>query len=415
MLSLPLFQLNAHIENVTAIAKRIPTAAVSHHIYIHLLRQVLLTMETADSSPSDQLKMIGAVHGVLPSRLSADGIAASLLTLLINRQESSCHQESNQLIKKLRALIRAIASELNSSFDGCLLLQSLLSFDIGECSWTIRDEENKARLMFQCVTLLAATSVSPERSQGVPAMRKPGLSTEEAIALKKNLTRARKLLLSWCCEDYAPLCQTTEQRAHENGNKVANGEDVAGAGSPDFGSILDGLEGSKYPPWLEVMRCVLLMENADSLRMQAFLAPDGSRFEAEPDWQEEAERINKCCSHGTELDDEMVWIVLKTALRRDGRIPSDIALPLLEHLFECCKKGQKSSLLLNDPNIIWELYNLVEYVPPVKPADWKRSLDHPHLHASQAYITKNENKSEKRNGIMIDETSPAEAGIQLPR
>ena len=43
-------QLNAHVENVTAVATKIPTLAVTKHIYGHILREILVTMDSHDSA-----------------------------------------------------------------------------------------------------------------------------------------------------------------------------------------------------------------------------------------------------------------------------------------------------------------------------------------------------------------------------
>ena len=91
-------------------------------------KQILLVMDLADSSASDQLKMLQAVHGVLPSTLCADGIAAALLTLLRDRAGGLAEMTTPQLVKKLRILIRSIAKILGGSFDGCELVEAMIRF-----------------------------------------------------------------------------------------------------------------------------------------------------------------------------------------------------------------------------------------------------------------------------------------------
>ncbi len=147
------FQFNAHVENVTVIAKRIPTGSVINHMYFKLLREALTVTETAGTPSSDQFKMIAAIHRVIPSRISYEAIAASLLMMFVNPPTKGASSDDNnrverlRLVKRLRGIIRAIALELRPSFDGCLLLESLLSFDVSSDSWSIRDEEDKARLI----------------------------------------------------------------------------------------------------------------------------------------------------------------------------------------------------------------------------------------------------------------------------
>jgi hypothetical protein len=231
-------------------------------------------------------------------------------------------------------------------------------------------------------------------------------SEEDAVSLKNNLMRARKLLLSWCCADYAPLCFEKEQHEQVNGKKRHKDDDIAGAGIPDYDSILNGLEQNKIPLWLEVMRSVLFMESAESPAMQRFISPDGSKIESETDWQEESKRIGQCCELGADLDDEMVWIVLKTASLKEGGTPAEVALPLLENLFECCKKNRKSSLRVTDPKLIWELYNLVEYTPRKKPAQRKRDDESDDSEMEDS--SSGHGKAAKQNGIISHEKEESE-------
>ena len=384
-------QLNAHIENVTAIATRIPTAAVSHHIYIHLLREVVMTMDTGDSMTSDHLKMVGAVHSALPSAMSSEGIAAALLTLLVNPPGQIVSIGRDQLVKKLASLIRAIAGELGPTFDGCQLLQSLLDFNVDSDMWSVGDEVNKGRLMHQCVTLLVPPAMSGfERSQNQPPSR-CNVSEDDFKLFKQNLMRCRKLLLIWCCRDFAPMSQKSD--SPPSGRKKDKGEEV-GAGLPDYNSILDGIDDSATPSWLLVMRSVLFMEDADSPHLSSFLSPGSTSAQIDVDWQHEAKRIQLCCQHGTDLDDEMVWIILKNS-DRIGKmgISCGSALRLLEHLFEYCNEKSKSSLLLTDPNLIWALYKLVEYVP-MKP----KQLDGDDVEMVDANGS-GDDGNQKRNGI----------------
>ena len=60
----------------------------------------------------------------------------------------------------------------------------------------------------------------------------------------------------------------------------------------------------------------------------------------------------------------MIWIVLRSASAPEGGISSDMAVQLLENLFEACSMYRAGSLRVSDPMLVWELYNLVEYSPP---------------------------------------------------
>jgi hypothetical protein len=365
-------QFNAHVENITVIAKRIPTGSVINHMYFKLLREALAVTETAGTPSSDQFKMLAAIHRAIPSRISYEAIAASLLMMFVNPPVNKSSPDSNnrverlRLVKRLRGIIRAIASELRPCFDGCLLLESLLSFDVSSESWSTRDEEDKARLMFQCVTLFASSSL---RRDDVTHTKQPSnvpddeISPATDLTFRKSLRTARKLLLTWCCTDYGPRW-ASRRNGRRSGSKK---EDENTARIPDFTSALGSQVEEKIPSWLNTMRCLLFIEDASSPLMKSFFSPDGAPTEDESDWQEELARIRMCCSCGVSLDDDMVWTVLKSCNLSEGGMASEMAIQLLEHLFESCSKARGGSLEITDPILVWELYNLVEYTPAKLP------------------------------------------------
>lgn len=357
---------------MTAIAKNIPSPAVSRHIFSLLMRDILLSMDPADSIVADHLKMIQAVHNVLPHKLSADGIAAALLTLLTRRPKQLGHLVTGQLVQRLRALMRAVAKQLGSAFDGCQLLRSLASFKPNQATWGLQEEENKARLMIQCTILLAGAQRIGDQSQHIQPARAGVPSPADLPSFRKKLFIARKLLLSWCVRDYAPRCTSAKD---ENGNGAkAVPDPTVGAGPANYSSILDGVGTGNYPPWLEVMRTVLFLEDPDSQLLQRFMSPDGAPLSAETEWKEESFRFSWCCDYGADLTDEMIWIVLKAVNQTNRLISAEVALTLLEHLFSGCKKGKNPVLRVKDSNIIKDMYEIAVYTPP-KPTPAKKDTD----------------------------------------
>ncbi|KAL3924917.1 MAG: hypothetical protein SGILL_000752 [Bacillariaceae sp.] len=347
-------QLNAHVENVTAVAKRIPTSVVANHIYGHLLRAILQTMDSNDGSFSDHVAMIHAVHDVLPKQLQSDAIASSLMESLSKPPEALGHLSKSQLVKRLNALIRTISKKFGRSFDCYEVLKALLAFHVSvDSPWTVQDEENKARLLFQCAILLVDPAPMTERII-------PGVKTK--------LRSCRKLMLKWCCNDYAPMCDASKRDNSENQRGGSIGrtkkkDEIAGSGPPSYDSILDGVSGEETPRWMKLVRCVSFMERSESPILLKFLAPDGSAIDANPDWDEESKRVEICCDLGADLDDDMIWLVLKSCLKSAKPMPHEMGLMVLEHLFDCCSKERKPALLLSDPEILWKLYDLVEYKP----------------------------------------------------
>jgi integrator complex subunit 1 len=351
-------QLNAHIENVTAIARRIPTASVARYIYSKLLKEELEVISgRSGSSELNNLKMIGAVHRAISSQVSYDAIASTLLMTFVeplengNATEDAGRRKRDRLITKLRRVLRSIASEFAPSFNGCQLIDSLFSLDVSSGTWSPRDEEDKARLMFQCITLSVAPYVKEKGDKD--------LSPGDVSELRQSLMSAKKMLLTWCCTDYGPRC-SRRLRKRTGGRK---GYDVAGAGVPDFRSALGSSTEEKIPSWLNTMRCLLFVEDANSDLMQHFVAPDGITGEDEPDWESEAARIRLCCDFGRDINDELFWIIMKSTTPAGGGLEPEMAIQLLENLLECCGKNRKGTLRVKDPMLVWELYNLVQYTP----------------------------------------------------
>ena len=370
-------QLNVHIENITQVARQIPTAAVSRHLFLKLLRKAMSSMDNA-SQTSEHLKMACAVHSALSKSLSNDGLAAAILTLLAEPSPESNRRERDQLIRKIRMMLRRLFASLGPlQFDGCGLVESLLSFDFSPTPWSARDEEDKGRIMLECVTLQVpnpADDAGPIRGKNMKKFHKAaettnGLSPEEVPRLKKMLLVARKLLITWCVMDYAPLWQAENNSSSSTKKSAFNPtkkkkDDVVGAGAPDFTSVLDNESTlSKDSTCPNAMLCVLFMLDPESQEMQDFLYPEGPPQQGDATLNEEMYRIRQCYQYGADLDSKMLGIVLTSASYPDGGINASVALTLIEHLFECCKIGRGAELRVVDANIVWEMYKLVEYHP----------------------------------------------------
>jgi hypothetical protein len=356
-----LLQLSAHIENVTSIASTIPSVTVARQMYYQLLSEVLATMKRgADGSASDRLKMVAAVYSAFPKEISATGIAASLLTMMGKSGGTAnlkpTKAERKQLAKHLKHLLHLVAQQLGSSFDACKLIESFLSH-VKDDSWTLEDEEDRARLMFHCALLLIPPPPKETSRHPAKSSRKGGaLSHSEADTLTSKLSTARKLMLTWFCTEYGPLFGTANKSSSDG---------IVGAGNPDYHSALGGVnEAINHSRWLKIARCVLFMENSDSRQIQRFVRGSEDIDENDASWFEDKHRIDRCCEFGCDFDDEMMWVVLRSASLDDGGISSEIALTLLEHLFESCSVSRRGSLKITDVMLAWELYSLVIYEPP---------------------------------------------------
>ena len=352
-------QVNTHIENVTDIARKVPTASVVRHMYSTLIREEIGSSGPAGVHDSSGRSMIAAIHGVVPAQISYDAIASTLLMVLVHPPENMSQTDSgnrasrDRLIKKLRRVIRLIATELGSVFDGYHLMEALFSLDVSSETWSRRDEEDKARMMFQCITLSAAAQwkdLNNEREE---------ISSTKRERLREALMSAKKLLLTWCCTDYGPgFSERIRKRNRENRE-----DDHSGAGAPDFRSALGSTLDETIPSWLNTMRCLLFAEDAGSELLRWFVVPDGTAGDEDPEWVDEASRIQVCCDYGGDITDELLWIVIKSSTAKPQELEPEMGIELIENLIEGCGKHRKGELLLNDPMLVWELYNLVKYTP----------------------------------------------------
>jgi Protein of unknown function (DUF3677) len=352
-------QLQSHIDCVKAIAKRLPFPFVINHMYSTFLNEIMLvSMAPANS---DSLRMIGVIHRVTLPTTSYEAIAAAMLMLLVRSGTPSTtllrYPQRDHLVRKLRSCIRALASSLGSSFDSRMLLDALVSFQVSSDSWSFADEEDKARLMIQCVTLAMAPFVNNASS-----------SENDVLAVRSTLYTLRKQLLTWCCTEYGPFfrSKTPLKRLDYFRNGIAVLKD-------------SGLR-NQLPHWLKVVRCVLFLEAPESPYMKNFMIPSEEEIHEDSlDWEQEILRLKVCFNSGGDIKDDLVWIVVKSAAISNN-IDAEMAIYIMEHLFE--KSGQLRNALftVNDPNIVWDLYNLVQYTPEARlwnsGADsWDRTVD----------------------------------------
>ena len=335
-------------------------------MYAKLIPEIHSSPEATDASSSDQLKMVVAVHRVMPPLISYEAMAATFLTMLVHGKEnrvesktgSNKRDERNVRIKKLFFILRSLSTEMSVDFDACAFMEALLSLDVSDSTWTTHDEEDKARLMFYSLLMHASFASAALKSEAskLRTFGNKGYSPASKQKLKPVLLRARKLYLSWCCNDYGPRF----------GAKLAQKQtdDTCGAGTPDFRSALGGGidAAAKAPAWLKTLRCLLFLEDSDSLILKKFL---GVSPEDESEWPNLVSCLRLCSNFGTDLNDDLMWVVIKACNGHDEKcLSSDMAIQLLENLFKCCTKERQGVLDVNDPTLAWELYNLTQYVPP---------------------------------------------------
>ncbi|GAX12642.1 hypothetical protein FisN_13Lh110 [Fistulifera solaris] len=358
-------QLNTHVENITEIAKRIPTLNVVRRMYSKLLHdeiEVLSSPTHASTESTRPVKMVGAIHAVVPAQVSYDAIASSFLMMMardledVNDANKGLASGRVRLILKLRRILRRFAAEISSSFDGVQLMKSFFEFDVNSQGWSFRNAEDKARLMFQCVTLAVSSFV---RGKG-----KASLSETEELSLRASLLSVRKLLLSWFCTYYGPYYSSTlSERINAKGDK-----EFVGAGLPNFRSTLGQFEEETIPSWLNTLRCLLFIEEPESGSMREFNLPSEAApsNECTKEWEAEIDAVRLCCKYGADVNDDLIWIVLEASREDEEGLEPQMSLQIIENLLRSCSKDREGKVRVNDPSLVWEMYNLAQYKPPIE-------------------------------------------------
>ena len=113
---------------------------------------------------------------------------------------------------------------------------------------------------------------------------------------------------------------------------------------------------------MNVIQCVLYLQPPDSQQMKNFLIPTDDTIDDITEWEKELVRVKTCFKYGGDLHSDLIWIILESTENNNG-IDANLAINILEQLFHRCGRSRRASLHVDDPKIIWELYNLVIYTP----------------------------------------------------
>jgi len=408
-----LLQLTTHIENITSIAKTIPTPFIYRHIFMNLLiKELSNTKVSSDSTApssfqsSDMLKMFVAVHGVVAPKQAADALAYSILNLAFSSNLQSSFASPNQFkmnINQICILFQNVSKALGQSYDGCAILESVLRIGKEKLNTSVSYNNIIARFAFECILLIVPqpttstsnpSSFQHRSSQKSQQRQRQTLefsrSSRDSISPKilEKLMAARKTILNWCVSEYASIFESaifSEESIlkDEKDNKVIKkrprkrkleDEVPFGAGSPQFSSVLDGQSNiqerySSFKPvtysYLATISSLLFLDAADDDNMKSFLClsdqPEPDILEALPD--DAFYRIRFCSAYGADLDDEIINIILKSALSSEHGITRIIAIEIIEGMVLKCKLNGSSVMKIESSDIVWNLYDLTEYSP----------------------------------------------------
>jgi len=109
--------------------------------------------------------------------------------------------------------------------------------------------------------------------------------------------------------------------------------------------------------FIDTVHTLLFLKDAESPEIALFL----SLQENSPIPQNQIARITLCSSYGTDVDDDIMDMILQSVALPKGGITPLTALSLIEDIFYKCRIEQASKLLVTDSEIVWKLYSLAEY------------------------------------------------------
>lgn len=349
---LNLRKLNTIVSTVEGITKRLKGRAIIHHMYSILLRQYVTSSgQVSDQQKeSDTFHLLCVIHKEASSKHSYDAIASALMNIVKECLSSGAESsEQDRVIRRVRDVTRSLATQTGHWFDPKQLLDSFLILAIATDKWSRREEEFRARLILHFVILSLSKFYQKETKCVAP---------ENIDTVRTYMTEARKSIVIWCCTKYGPHFVAERRRKSVASGKV---DSISGLKQPDYHSVIASDLGD-VPKWMEVMLCVLLIEEPTSLNMKKMMFPREPSPADDAEWEDDLPILNCCCCYSDRVGADHVRSILCSTSATRG-IDSEMAIQMLEQLFYSCCHKRQGILTIEDPDIVWELYGLVQYKP----------------------------------------------------
>ena len=318
---------------------------------------------------SEQLKMLSAAYTAIPPTLASDALASSFLTLAYESYES---KHSNNF-KYLCMLLHQISNVLGSLYDGYSIIKAI--FRLGNTS--TKYCHIITSLVYQC-TILIAPSPPTNIIQRNNKRQRPqhdfsrSSRTKYPLQIIDQLTKTRKIILHWCVTDFASTFYTSikeEERNRFNKEKEIHrmkrkNDFAVGAGIPNFQSKLDENESitqnqtSSTETFMKTIRYLLFLNDPKLFNPSNIIITNDESLSNELLY-----RNHFCSAYGTDLDDEMIRIILDSTFMPNAGITSTVAIDIIEHLFLKCQLKGSSIMHFSNCDLVWDLYHLSEYIP----------------------------------------------------
>jgi hypothetical protein len=325
---------------------------------------------------SGELKMLEAILMSITPSLAYSGLASALLSILDEEDE-----EINSRSLSIEAICRvvgSISSLLGEHYDGYLLVDAMLSRS--NVKMKKADFFLISRLVFECITLMVPTEIVNSMILQQSRMKtnrnlSNGIATcnhDDLGVLSSKLLDVKKVVLSWCLNRCTDIFE--KKQSEKNSKQKLN--------EPDFSSILDGEtaiteEDESKGTLSNIMKCLLFLTKSNSEQIFALLRAEltnGHDYEAETLTEEKTFRIQACMKYGCDIDNDVFRIIVKSVISGKGPMNAKDAICLIEQMLNNCIDNEKAAFLVDDCDVIWDLYKLTEYTPRIPQSSTETSI-----------------------------------------
>ena len=377
------------LKRIMRIAERIPTFGVAVHMILYLfqgeLNDIMDQPLLSKGHISEKQRMLASIYTALPRIIASRALVSVIMKVSLSKKFPRV---------LVIDLFRNLSNFIGTNFDGLSMVQEIIAFSqqhgLDECSLTF-SYDLAARLILE--SFLTMAPLNDESSNFI--------TPEQSESFQSTLMSGKKMALNWLVGTYAkgviPVVVRVENDqvdALSNDDvelqgklKKRNFEEKAVVKSParNFQSVLSGNRlfstfhdsDTILQRFCTTIERVLFLSCAPDLR--DFLC---SNSETSTDLATASkgiyERLDMCISCQSMLDDEMIQMILNSALSHENRLTSSVALGLIEALVGK-HAGTVGGLQIKDCATIFKLYDLTIYNPPVEvaekisyPGDWWR-------------------------------------------
>ncbi len=365
-------KFDIHVEKVIDIVRKIPSQSVCDQVVLFLIKKQMNFVSDKElhisvEVPDNYCMMLKAVLISLSPSLAFNSLAFAYMTILNDEEVKQSNSEYTN-IEPILELVVLNGFQLGDFYDGCLLVESLFKYMDTQTHHV--KTSLFSRLVLECILcMVPVIALDNERllqplDAKIRCLKEPeDIDVCKATTLFSwKLLKLRKMILSWYLNS-----QTKSNNRHENiiAQYKDNGDRIDLAEEPDFSSVLDGetiIQEKSGPD--ETVMCLLFLYGPESKQMIRLIqvGHNISSFEFS---SEKKLRLLACMKYGCYVDRDIFRIIIDSAAV--GYISANNAIFLLEQILNRCKDNDNARIMVDECDVIWDLYNLTKYTPTSKP------------------------------------------------